>query len=543
MTFKNLYGRIKDRLREGEYMTNDFADIIKEIRKFDVFSINDLNYLIDKYGKVKTYSAFKKLLENKKESSKIINKYVYAYISINVNDCDCDDNKLFELFDMFGEESVLCYFKELIEESKNPEEVRKKYKYVCSFLEDFIFKSDDSKDNSTGEVIEADYGYSEDSIKMYIKSMTKEPLLTLEKEREYFSILKEARENIKIAKFEGNTLTFTNVFQVVLSIRKYDQVDKLRKISEHLTSFNKNIIDKFILLWKKLNGKNKENNIVPSEKILKSEMEINSTNIEPIPEKDFDEQLDYIVAYISSRKKITEANSRLVISIAKMYCRRNYSEFLDLCQEGMIGLMRAIDLFDLNKGNKFSTYATWWIRQAITRSISDKSSLVRIPVHIGETLKRYERAQRQLSAVLGRDPSNKEIADFLKMNIETINEISKLSAMSLPISLETPSSQDDGSKTIGDFIPANTPDPEEVTIKRLKTERLRKELNKLDPKYRYILEARFGINDEEPKTLNEIGEQLGITRERVRQIINKSIRILKRRLETNGSLLDRGVRK
>ena len=289
-------------------------------------------------------------------------------------------------------------------------------------------------------------------------------------------------------------------------------------------------IDDHVKMYLKEIGK--VNLLTPEEELsLAKRMSDGETAKEQLEEigeeidEDTKKQIDLLITDGEKAKKsLAEANLRLVVSIAKRYVGRGML-FLDLIQEGNLGLIKAVDKFDYTKGYKFSTYATWWIRQAITRAIADQARTIRIPVHMVETINKLVRVSRQLVQELGREPTPEELAKELNMPVDKVREISKISQE--PVSLETPIGEEEDSH-LGDFIPdEDAPAPSEAASFVLLKEQLGAVLETLSEREAKVLRLRFGLDDGRARTLEEVGKEFDVTRERIRQIEAKALRKLR----------------
>ena len=312
--------------------------------------------------------------------------------------------------------------------------------------------------------------------------------------------------------------------------KELEEIEVSKEEIEYLSVPEGINIDDHVKMYLKEIGK--VNLLTPEEELsLAKRMADGETAKEQLEEigeeidEDTKKQIDLLIADGEKAKKsLAEANLRLVVSIAKRYVGRGML-FLDLIQEGNLGLIKAVDKFDYTKGYKFSTYATWWIRQAITRAIADQARTIRIPVHMVETINKLVRVSRQLVQELGREPTPEELAKELNMPVDKVREISKISQE--PVSLETPIGEEEDSH-LGDFIPdEDAPAPSEAASFVLLKEQLGAVLETLSEREAKVLRLRFGLDDGRARTLEEVGKEFDVTRERIRQIEAKALRKLR----------------
>ena len=313
-------------------------------------------------------------------------------------------------------------------------------------------------------------------------------------------------------------------------------VDELEKLNDLIDSNNISIIDDFSS--ETLDGISLEVDL-PKETDAAETVAVNDNaamddpvkvylkEIGRIPLLTAEEEIELAIRITDddeqAKKRLAEANLRLVVSIAKRYVGRGM-QFLDLIQEGNLGLIKAVDKFDYTKGFKFSTYATWWIRQAITRAIADQARTIRIPVHMVETINKVKKAQSQLLHLNGHEATPEEIAEYLEMPVDKVREIIRVSQE--PVSLETPIGEEEDSH-LGDFIPDDALAPADAASMSLLKEQLAEVLKTLTPREEKVLKLRFGLDDGNPKTLEEVGKEFNVTRERIRQIEAKALRKLR----------------
>jgi len=334
---------------------------------------------------------------------------------------------------------------------------------------------------------------------------------------------KKLTEVVEIARKNKNVIQAREVTDFFANfILESDQIDKVYEYleSNKITVVQDNFMD---------NDVEKEIESMPDGSVnIDDHVRMYLKDIGKVPLLSSEEETEIAKRIVNgdeeAKKELAEANLRLVVSIAKRYVGRGML-FLDLIQEGNIGLIKAVEKFDYTKGYKFSTYATWWIRQAITRAIADQARTIRIPVHMVETINKLTRVSRQLLQEKGREPTDAEIAKEMQMSIDKVVEIKRISQE--PVSLETPIGEEEDSH-IGDFIQdEDIPSPSEAATFTLLREQLMSVLDTLTPREKKVLTLRFGLKDGRARTLEEVGREFKVTRERIRQIEAKALRKLR----------------
>ena len=346
-----------------------------------------------------------------------------------------------------------------------------------------------------------------------------------EKLQELLALAKKKKNSLEyqeISEFFKDMELDADEFEKILDFLETNNIDVLRIMDDD------DIDDDIILDDEDEVEVEKIDLSVPDGVSIEDPVRMYLKEIGKVPLLSADEEIEYAKRMEEgdeeAKKRLAEANLRLVVSIAKRYVGRGM-QFLDLIQEGNLGLIKAVEKYDYRKGFKFSTYATWWIRQAITRAIADQARTIRIPVHMVETINKLVRVQRQLLQELGREPSPEEIAENMDIPVERVREIQKISQE--PVSLETPIGEEEDSH-LGDFIQDdNVPVPAEAAASTLLKEQLVEVLGTLTEREQKVLRLRFGMDDGRARTLEEVGKEFNVTRERIRQIEAKALRKLR----------------
>ena len=522
-------------------------ELLNEIKSKKSINYKYYTLLVKKYGKEQVFSIFKELLleVDQKSIKSFIDKYYIFLISIEIDGKKLSEDNCEILVSKYGLDNVINYFSELLKTAKGNTSVIKQYEHIFSYLG--LIDSNDEKNNY--EYTEENIPLANDSIKLYLRQIGSIPLLNAQQEKEIFTKLDSCRVAIKVGVWYDGKLTLQDPDKFFRSFSTSKQKRKLNRIIGSLPNKDAKIAEKVVAGTYKYD--------INKAKDDDGEFYYN----------DLDKELDSIFEYLNLRNSIVESNLRLVVAIAKKYAARSTNlSLLDLVQEGNGGLMRAVEKFDVTKGNKFSTYSTWWIRQAITRSIADQSNTIRFPVHLNEIILKIRRYTKEIETLENRTPSIEEIAKALDTTELSIKNALNAVNMSHITSLNEPVRKDeDCDSTFGEFIPDGKPTPEEEYDVVATRDMLTELLNHLGIRAKLVLILRMGlpISDDELRnliycarvnynktdvyneltpekvtdiinsyrsgtcTLEEIGNLLGITRERVRQIEAKGIRRLR----------------
>ena len=524
-------------------MTNVEKEIIEEIKKYNNFEVRDYLNLIKLYDKDIIFNLFNTLYNeaNDNERDNLINKYFAIYISYDLENMIINDNTYMDLVEKYGDDIVNNYFRNLLIYSKNKKSIKEKYANIYVFIEDqddlnnfydntdknsFYDNTDKNSYYDNSDFINGNS--SVNSYKLYLNELGQLPLLSNEEEKEAFISLNDNFDKIEIATFceENNNFILNDISKLINSIKSYSDYKNLKRMGKYLCNDDKVIINNFISLWDTINGKEKINIIIPNKEIIKEKIGLdlgedfyNSSYL--------NKQFDYFNKYNSIKNMICERNLRLVVSIAKKFHIVSL-DIGDLTNDGNIGLIKAINKFDVHKKYKFSTYATWWIRQNITRSIADKSRFIRIPVHMNDLINKYLRLVAYYHNNGYDSLTKEEIADKMKISIEKVNDIEEIIGNLLsPVSLETPVGEEEDT-TLMEFVEDKDFSVEDNAF----NEDLRRTLewafnDCLTEREIKVIKARFGFDDNKIMTLEEVGKMFGVTRERIRQIERKALRKLK----------------
>lgn len=526
-----------------------FDEIIEEIKSVSNFDLNVYYSLCKKNGSDAVLQAFDIIFNtcNKNEISNIKKKYYIPLLERDLENIKMCDSTCFKLIDKYGEEDITHYFKSLLTLSDNPEKTKNKYRLFYSYIGNGLNQDDNDESEELINDNLNNYDYTgNDPVRQYFNDISQYRLFSPEEEKEAFELLEKTKQNMHISylfvpkrnviKKDGKRdrkkikserfeyviyVVFNSLDRVLLSITNIKQIKKLAKISKVMNDDNRDLFNKYLKVYNDY-FLNKDDNF--DSKFICNKIGIDISSENKLYSSDYlDKELDNILLYMRTKNRIVEANLKLVVNIAKGYGRHCiYLSFIDLINEGNIGLIRAVDKFDITKGYKFSTYATWWIRQSITRAIPDKETLIRIPVHAYEDVNRVKHC-------LGIFDSNninatdEMISEATKIPIERIPKIRKIIYQSTPTSLDMHVSDDDDT-TLAEFVASDEIEPALTYENTALKECLYEALNTLTEKERNVLYYRFGLDSGRSRTLEEVGQMYGVTRERIRQIEGKALR-------------------
>lgn len=484
-------------------MESVLKKVIKEIKGIKKFDLKLYNEYVSKYGKEVMLRVFSDMLVNSDNVDEVYDKYFDVYFSIELDTMEIDDNTYLKLADKYGEDKVNEYFANLLEVSKNKYEIKQKYEKIYFYIETVNNVSDEA-------LLETGNTDTDDIVRMYLKEIGSVKLLSSEEEKVLIKEMDDLRKKIKIASFDDfDNISFDDVLAVVNSITMREQFNSFKNVVDKVNDLDKEVASKYV------DG---------MRKVFKTNNEIDAIGEQKYDSEYLSKQLDAINRFILVKEKIIKANLRLVVSIAKRYVSSKV-ELLDLISEGNLGLMRAVKKFEANKNTKLSTYATWWIRQAITRYISDNGNTIRIPVHLNEKINKYRQAEKKLTMIHSNVPTIEMIAEYLGYSVEEALEIRSIAVNYNCVSTDVHIGEDDDA-TLLSFIQDESETPEELYAQLELKEKIAEVLEMFTDREAEVLRYRYGFYGR-VYTLEEVGKMYGVTRERIRQIENKSLRKLR----------------
>lgn len=478
-------------------MKESYLNIVNEILNLDHFDLRTYYFYLKKYGKEIVFEVFNYILDKNMDSEDVFYKYFDAFFTFQLEKMKIDENTYIKLAKLHGEDRINNYFKLLLELTDNKVKIRNIYSNIYFYIDQEMEKN---------EKVTDDIPFSDDSLKMYLMSLNNE-VLTKEEEIDLFNSINECKKRLEIASLNNDyVIEFNDLDKVISSIRNKSQLKKLIKI-KNMLNINNDYYDSCI--------KNVKNELKENEYLSRNE----STD------KYLEEQLDLIIKFMESREKLISCNTRLVVSVAKKYVGKGLT-LLDLIQEGTIGLIKAIEKFDIDKGCKFSTYATFWIRQTVTRSIADFSRTIRIPVHYHEKINRMDSAIKKFKLIYGYNPSDEELLEYLPFSLAEIQDTRKFIDGIPMYSLNNLVGEEKDEELIN-FIPDENCDISKEYYNKELREIFDKVLETLTPREAEVIRYRYGFDNEISMTLEEVGQIFGVTRERIRQVEAKAIRKLR----------------
>lgn len=483
-------------------MESLLKNMIKEIKGIKKFDLKLYNEYVSKYGKEVMLRVFSDMLVNSNNVDEVYDKYFDVYFSIELDTMEIDDNTYLKLSDKYGEDRVNEYFANLLEVSKNKYEIKQKYEKIYFYIETVNNVSDEA-------LLETGNTDTDNIVRMYLREIGSYELLKPEEERILLKDMSDLRNKIKIASFdEFDSISFDDIIGVMNSITTKEQLSKLKKIVDKLSENDREVVSQYINY---MNKKFKTNDNVVDDNKIKYESDY------------LTKQLDVISRFILVKEKLINSNLRLVVSIAKKYCNSKV-EILDLISEGNFGLMRAVKKFDASKNTRLSTYATWWIRQSITRYIADNANTIRIPVHLNEKIGKYNQALKKLTLIHSDTPTSEMIAKYLGYSLGEVEEIRTIVANYNCLSLDGFISDEEDTSFL-DMLADETSTEDRYAEIEL-SEKIAEVLTMLNDREADVIKYRFGFYGRN-YTLEEVGQMFGVTRERIRQIENKALRKLR----------------